>query len=290
MPLIYTFSGFPDTIIEIPHDTADGQTPPNSEVTTWTFPTTISDPRSVAIDSDGNVYAGDNGSHAVYRLNLPVGGGDATIAQTINLPSDIIALTGLAIDSNANLYIAEPISDDIFKIALSSLTFTNDVASPANSDFDRIRSPSNISNPQALAIDSSDILYIADTTDDGIYRIALSSLTFTNDIASPSDSDFGIVTLPSAISSPFAITVDNSGNLYIADQSDDDIYVILANTADNTTATIQSQWNLPTTSTSPSGLAFKFDPSATLTLSTADTDIRAGEPVDIEIDSDIDIS
>ena len=33
-----------------------------------------------------------------------------------------------------------------------------------------------------------------------------------------------------------------------------------------------------------------FDSSATLTLSTTDTDIRAGEAVDIEIDSDIDIS
>ena len=41
----------------------------------------------------------------------------------------------------------------------------------------------------------------------------------------------------------------------------------------------------------PTGMTFDgVQSQATLTLSTTDTDIRAGEPVDIEIDSDIDIS
>ena len=163
MPLIYVDSGTIDRIVEIPHDTAGGLTPPSSAVTTWTLPTAISQPQAVVIDSNGNVYVADNSSNEVYRVNLPDGGGNATVAQTINLPSDISDPIGLAIDSSGNLYIADD-TGNVHRISLSSLTFTNDIANPANSDFDRINLPSAISRPHGLAIDSNGNLYISDTT------------------------------------------------------------------------------------------------------------------------------
>ena len=62
MPLIYvdTRTPAPNKITEIPHDTANGLTPPAASVTTWTLPAVITDPYATAIDSNGNVYVPDS--------------------------------------------------------------------------------------------------------------------------------------------------------------------------------------------------------------------------------------
>ena len=289
MPLLYAHVGATDQIIRIPDDTANNGTPSTSDVTTWTLPSAINSPTGIAVDSNNNIYVADNDGDQVYRVNLPDGGGNATIAQTINLPS-INAPSGLAFDSNDNMYVANTVDTDIYKIALSSLTFTNDVASPAIGDFDRIDTPSDIVSPNGLAIDSSNILYISDTNDDVFNRITLSSLTFTNGVASPSNNDFDEVTMPSAINNPFGITVDDSNNLYVVDYTVDDVFVLLADTADGTTATTQRQWNLPSDALALSLAYFSDITQATLTLSTTDTDRRGGKAFTVDIDSDIDIS
>ena len=76
----------------------------------------------------------------------------------------------------------------------------------------------------------------------------------------------------------------------IADSADDNVRMILPPSADGV-APIVFTYTVSGLG-SPSGMTFDgaITNQANLTLSTTDTDIRAGEPVDIEIDSDIDIS
>ena len=79
-------------------------------------------------------------------------------------------------------------------------------------------------------------------------------------------------------------------HIHIADEDDDNVRMILPPSG-NGEAPVVHTYTVAGLNT-PFGMTFDgaITSQATLTLSTTDTDIRAGEPVDIEIDSDIDIS
>ena len=153
---------------------------------------------------------------------------------------------------------------------------------------------SDIDNVEGLTIVGNN-LAVADNTNKRIWYVPLST---ANDATSTIVRE---IVLPPAIGTPLGIAAGLNGNLFVVDRIDLDIYLIPSTKANETTGAdgriivtlldsdIIRQFNLPSGLTIPYGLAFKSN-QATLTLSTDDTDIRAGEPVDIEIASDIDIS
>ena len=236
MPLLITNSSTTDRIYRIPDDTPNGQTPDDDDVQSWDLP--ASDPRGIT-RIGSNVYVGNSTNRRIFEITLPETG-DANVVKTIHSPSTIPDLQGLA-NYNSNLYIGS--GRRIYVVSSSEISSTTD-----GNEFSiaqTINTPSNIRNLNALTISSSGRLYIADSADDRIYHIDLSSLTFTNDEANPANSDFSTILFPSALTDPGGLGIDADGNLFVADFVDDAVYVILSSTGNGQTATIQRTTNLP---------------------------------------------
>ena len=139
---------------------------------------------------------------------------------------------------------------------------------------------SGLNNPTAMAFDGTN-LHVADVLDDNIRVIA------------PDTADGQAATVlrtytVSGLNAPTAITFDGT-NLHVGDATDGNFRVIAPDTANNQQATILRTYTVSGLSV-PSAMAFVSDPQATITLSTTDTDIRAGDTVAIDIDSTIDIT
>ena len=171
----------------------------------------LNQPYGVAVDSQGNLYIGDQWNHRVRKVT-PSGtittvagtgtagysgdGGPATDAQ-LNWPY------GVAVDSADNLYIADYENDRVRKVDASSGTITT-VAS-------------GLSGPCAMAFDADGNCYIAEFANPRVSKLSTSGIVTafagTGFGGSPVD---GVSATSSPVAAPAGLAVDADGNVYIA--------------------------------------------------------------------------
>ena len=194
---------------------------------------------AIAVDSHGNVYVAQTRNPAL-RLLTP-SGTNWVVTTIVPEPSkDVSAAhderlwrpTGLAVDSAGNLYVADESNKRIFKLTRSGSKWT--MTTVAGSGIwgdpyaDGIRGAARFASPNALAVDLSGILYIAD----GINNIAtIRKLVvadpdgFVSTIAGVARSESNGTRVPFAdgpasearFTYPRGLAVDSDGNLYVAD-------------------------------------------------------------------------
>ena len=129
-----------------------------------------------------------------------------------------------------------------------------------------------------MAFDGTHI-HIVDSTDDNVRMI----LPPSSDGAASVVYTYTVT----GLNSPESMAFDGT-HIHLADNTDDNFRMILPPSS-NGQADIVYTYTVSGLN-APFAMTFDGVSQATLTLSTTDTDIRAGEPVDIEIASDIDIS
>ena len=167
---------------------------------------------STAVDASGNVLLTDlvNGE---LRKITPAG-----VVTTVD--PEISGPQGLAIDASGNVYIGT--GQTIVKMtpanAVSAFTGNgnqgNDDGPPATATF---------GDTSALAIDASGNLYVADSINDTIRKVTpagvVSTLAGSPGVAGSADGNGAAATF----SSPYGVTVDGAGNLYVADAQNNTI-------------------------------------------------------------------
>ncbi|HLQ75712.1 MAG TPA: TonB family protein [Terriglobia bacterium] len=186
-------------------------------------------PTSVAIDATGNFYIADANSGQIRKVT-PIGaatfvagvgtpgfsgdGGPAASAQLRN-PFDI------AIDAGGNLYIADSGNSGIRKVTANGVITT--VAGNGNPGFSGDGGPATgaqLNNPRGIAIDAAGNLYIADTGNSRIRKIAptgvITTISGNGLTANPGDNGPAI---QARLRSPYGLVLDKSGNLYFADMA-----------------------------------------------------------------------
>jgi sugar lactone lactonase YvrE len=185
-------------------------------------------PQGVAIAPDGTLYVADTGANRIRRVTT---GGNIEAAVGIRLPAfngDGIAATravlrypfGLAVDSSGALYIADTIQHRIRKVSPDGRIQT--VAGTGQFGYSGDGGPAaqaRLASPHHVAFDQAGNLYIADTYNHRIRKVSPGGAIST--IAGTGQSGFsgdGGPATDARLNYPFALALDRSGNLYVADK------------------------------------------------------------------------
>ncbi|MGD0798642.1 MAG: Ig-like domain repeat protein, partial [Acidobacteriaceae bacterium] len=236
----------------------------------------INAPRGIAVDIAGNLYIADIGNQRVRKVTQEglistVAGngtagysGDGGAATSAELYNPI----AVAVDAGMNLYISDNATQHIRKVTAAGLIST--VAGNGTYGFSGDGGPATsaeLQNPIGVAVDSSGNLYIADASNERIRRVtpegAISTVAGTG---TPGYSGDGGAATGAELFDPFGVTVDSSGNLFIAEFSNQRIRKVTYKT---TSATALLSSVNPVTYTQP--VTFTATVSPVGTLSTTPT-------------------
>jgi len=230
-------------------------------------------PCCLAVDSAATkLYVADRGNNRIRVVNLGAGtidttagnglttnsgdGGPAT-AATVNNPR------GLALDAAANLYIAESGNSAVRKVTASSGLISTDVAWGGDQ---RAATLALLNRPGGVALDGAGNLYIADSNDHVIRKVAangvISTVAGNAALGSGYSGDGGSATL-AKLNAPNGVAVDSAGNLYIAECNNNVVRKVTAATgiistfAGNNTAGVSGDGGAATAAqlNCPSGVA-----------------------------------
>ena len=213
------------------------------------------------MDRAGDLYIADASNHVVRRVDGATGiittvagtgtagssgdGGAATNA-TLTTPAAV------AVDLSGNLLIADAASHVIRKVNIQTGNIST-VAGSGTAAYSGDHASAQLNNPQGIALDATNILYIADTGNHVIREVNASTgvITTVAGAGTPGLSGAGGDPLAAKLSSPSGVAVDAAGNLIIADTGNQSIRQVFADRS--------SIINLFKTLTAP--IAVSLDPS-----------------------------
>lgn len=183
----------------------------------------ISGCAQIALPSSGDIdiVAGDIG--AGYSGDA----GPATSAA-LSYPN------GVAVDSSGNLYIADTGNSRIRKVTASTGYISTAVGNGTSgySGDGAAATSAELNAPRGVAVDASGNIYIADTGNNVVRKVAAST-GYISTIAGDGTSGYSGDAGPAAsakLQSPSYIALDSSGDVYITDTGNTRVRVVLAST------------------------------------------------------------
>jgi sugar lactone lactonase YvrE len=188
-------------------------------------------PSGVAVDGAGNVYVADTANETVRRITP--GGVVTTLAGTVGSSgvADGTGTTaqfshpaGMAADSNGNVYVADRFNKTIRKIAPGGVVTTLAGDPGALGSVDGL-TPFNF--PFGVAVDNTGNVYWADRLHSAILKIATNGVMTTlagvyGQYPDGRGSNDGTGT-SARFDNPRGLTVDGTGNVYVADSANNTI-------------------------------------------------------------------
>jgi uncharacterized protein (TIGR03437 family) len=184
-------------------------------------------PEDVAVDSSGNIYIADTQNAYIRKVttdgNINFIAGDGSIGFTGDggyaTSADLIAPFALAVDSSGNVYFAENGDSRIRRIDAKSLDISTVAGNgtPGFSGDGSTATNAEMNSPTGLAIDSTGSLYIADSLNCRIRKVASGNISTFAGNGTFSYSGDGRPAIQAQLNTPQGVAADAAGNLYIAD-------------------------------------------------------------------------
>ena len=203
----------------------------------------IYQPLSVAIDKEGNLYIGGMGGFGIKRVDaithMTTGVMGAGMPGYFALPVPASGPVWVAADTHGRVFYADPKRNAVSEINPAA-DQSNPIAGNAICGFEGDGGPSAgalLCFPEAIAVAGDWEIFIADTGNSRIRRVDLSSGIITTAAGSGKagySGDEGRA-IDAELNGPMGITVDPSGNLYIADTGNNCIRKVSRKTGTITT-------------------------------------------------------
>jgi len=199
----------------------------------------LSNPTDVAVDSSGSVYIADSGNNRIRKvvagigiISTVAGGyiGDGGLANDATL----LGLQGIVADAAGNLYMADGTDNRIRKV-VAGRGIISTVAGNGKNGFSGDGGAATVAAlnlPEGVAVDAAGNLYIADSNNERIRKVSAATgiiSTVAGSGALGFSGDGGPATA-ATFYDPSGVTVDSSGNLYIADIGNNRIREVAAGT------------------------------------------------------------
>ena len=196
-------------------------------------------PEGIALDGAGNIYVTDN---SAVREITPAGvvstiagvPGSIGISNAVGSAALFFGPEGLTVDAAGNVFVADTFNNLIRRIESGPNHVVTTIAGkfgffPVNSA-DGTNDVARFNDPRDIAIDRAGILYVTDGNNDTIRKITPSGTNWVvTTIAGTAGISVGNDGVNGAASfiDPYGIAVDNAGNLYVGDEQNDTIRMII---------------------------------------------------------------
>lgn len=207
-------------------------------------------PQGVAVDFLGNVYIADSANNRIRKVMVDTGiiitvagsgitgyNGDGIIATSAKL----FFPTSVAIDGSYNIYIADNMNHRIRKVTVLDNIITT-VAGTGSYGYngDGIKATSaKLNAPNGIALDTSNNIYIADTYNNRIRKLTVSTGIITTVAGAGDGPGFfkgeGIAATSIYLRMPFNVHIDGFGDIYIADTYNHRVLKVTVSTGKITT-------------------------------------------------------
>ena len=183
-------------------------------------------PYGVAVDPAGNLYIAEYYRCLIRKVSNGVittvaGGGPSYLGDNVPAASvHLYAPPGVAVDAAGNLYIADTGNQIVRKVSGGVITTVAGSGASIYGGFSGDNGPATsaqLSNPAGVAVDAAGNLYIADSSNDRIRKVANGVITTVVGTGTPGFAGDNGPATSAELSAPNGVAVDSAGNLYIAD-------------------------------------------------------------------------
>ncbi|MCF6212989.1 MAG: SMP-30/gluconolactonase/LRE family protein, partial [Flavobacteriaceae bacterium] len=182
-------------------------------------------PTDVAVDGSGNVYVCDRGASKIRKITPAgvvttlAGSGAWGSTDGTGTAAKFFIPSGIAVDGSGTVYVADTNNHRIRKITPSGVVTT--LAGSTSGFADGTGTAAQFNSPAGIAVDASGTVYVADSGNNRIRKITPSGVVTTFAGAGLGYAD-GIGTA-ALFSNPSSLTLDSSGNIYVADTNNSKI-------------------------------------------------------------------
>ncbi len=222
-------------------------------------------PAGIATDANGNLYIADLGNSTIRKITST--GGVTTLAGSAGLSGNtdgngsaarFFIPAGVAADSGGNLIVADALNHTVRAVTTAGevTTLAGGPGHPGTEDVDP--AVARFFSPSAVTTDSAGNLFVADTYNHTIRKVASDGVVTTLVGFPGSAGSANGVGGSARFSSPFGIAVDAAGNLFIADTYNHTIRKV---TGEKTVTTLAGSPGLPGSTDGTNSTARFSDPS-----------------------------